>query len=397
MFRAASFLLAAHVFAVSASGAESQDSLKAGLSQLEKGNVEAAYPHLIPSLSGLNVNQLLQLEQGLAAKKHPYAEFLVLRYHASLGDQFSPVTAKAAESAFRIGQWTVCRDLLAPHVFELDSVSARLLLMSNFYEGGKLNPVIIRRAASRSRFTEVQSLAALNLSLQGSYREARVYLNRNTPQAIRSYVQAQELAAADKVDEAAEYFRQSLDSQWPEFKAVATAELYRHFALTGNRYKADQVWNGVKEEVEADTLPGTKELMAHQFALRGYEKQAMFLYRNLYRSGVPRAAVLNALWSEMVVDDSTGLLSQIQSLVMSDSLDCDANRLAMRFFRDHQDYPGVVRYGVKTVAYCPDAVEPYSDVGNALLELRRAVEAKVYFAKYLERGGDRNKVPTYMR
>jgi hypothetical protein len=91
------------------------------------------------------------------------------------------------------------------------------------------------------------------------------------------------------------------------------------------------------------------------------------------------------------------LLSQIQSLVMSDSLDCDANRLAMRFFRDHQDYSGVVRYGVKTVAYCPDAVEPYSDVGNALLELRRAVEAKVYFAKYLERGGDRNKVPTYMR
>ena len=384
--------------AASSFAATSPDSaLRVGLNWLARGKTESALPYLIPHLALLNPMQLEYIEGRLENSRHAAAALVVLRYHASIGKTFLPESGRAGALAFRTGQFQVCRDLLAPFAGDLDSASAHRLLLANFYIGGKLDPGIIRKAASRSGLPEVQALASLNLSLQGNFKEARSYLDGQTPPPVRNFIHALELDAGDKTDEATDYFKQALDSKWPEFHTVAMAELFKHYAITGNRYKADQLWELMKGGEEDETPPALQELLAWQLGIRNYEKQAHYLYTNLYGTHPDRPVVLKALWNELVMDDSTSLRTHIQSLLSRESLDCDANIFAMRYARAHHSNLEVVYFAGNVLLYCPDAVEPYLDLANALLELSRPAEARVYFGKYVERGGDRNKVPTYMR
>jgi len=374
------------------------DSLSTALLSLEKGRLEASLPELIPNLSHLQPEQIVVLEKALENSPHLSTAILVLRHDASRNSGFSAAARRASELAFKSGQFALCEDILASHAGDLDSASAHRFLLCSFYAEDRTDPKAIRLAAAASSSAiEIQSLAALDLAQSREFREARSFLSGGTPVPVRSYVEAQELDAADKTDESMDYFRDALDSKWPEFRVLVMAELFKHYSLTGNRYKTEQLWDDIKADEEIDTLSALKELLAYQLGLRGYEKQARYLYRSLYQSGPVHPVVLQALWDELIADDSAGLNAHIQALLAVDSLDCNANQLAMRYAKTQGQTPGVVRYGQNVVLYCQDAVEPYLDLANALLEVGRPSEARIYFGKYLERGGDRNNVPTYMR
>src|SRR6185436_5460609 len=110
------------------------------------------------------------------------------------------------------------------------------------------------------------------------FGETRAFLGSGTPPSVRAYIRALELDAKDKTEEARDYFDLALEMPWPEFHAAVVADLFKHFALTGNRYKAEQLWDAVKEDEKGEyVLPARKEFLAYQFALRGYEKQARSL------------------------------------------------------------------------------------------------------------------------
>jgi hypothetical protein len=374
-----------------------EDSLRAGLLDLENGKLEASLPELIPNLSRLNPEAFTQLEAALKNSPHVSTTLLVLRKDAARRSQFSPAAKDASALAFRSAQFGLCSDMLTPYLRELDSASAHRFLLCSFYAGRKLDVGAIRFVAARSNSVDVRALAALDLAQAGNFGEAHGFLTGRTPAAVRGFIQAQELDAADKTDESMDDFREALDSKWPEFRVLVMAELFKHFSLTGNRYKTEQLWDDIKADEEIDSLPGLKEFLAYQLGLRGYEKQARYLYRSLYPSLPVHPEVLEALWEELVAEDSEGLRAQIQALWAVDSLDCDANLLAMRYAKMRGQSQGVVRYGRNVVLYCPDVVEPYLDLAMALLEVSRPAEARFYFGKYVEQGGDRNNVPTYMR
>jgi hypothetical protein len=337
------------------------------------------------------------LEQALADGGHVSAVILVLRQQASRRRGFSPEASLAAEWAFHFGRYALCRDILIPYAGTLDSASAHRFLLSVFYGGYKMPPGVIRKSASGFESAEIQSLAALGLAQQGDFKEARSFISERTPLPIRGYIHALELDASDKIDESTEFFRQALDSKWPEFHVVVMAELFKHYAITGNRYKVDQLWDEIRQGGEEDAPPALQELLARQFGLRGYEKQAHSIYQSLYRSHPDRPSALRALWDELVTDDSTGLQKHIQNLLAIDPLDCEANQLALRYFMAHHQDRKAVHYGRNVVLYCPDAVDPYFDLAQALLSVSRPAEARLYFAKYVRRGGDPARVPTYMR
>jgi hypothetical protein len=42
-------------------------------------------------------------------------------------------------------------------------------------------------------------------------------------------------------------------------------------------------------------------------------------------------------------------------------------------------------------------VEPYFELATALLSLSKPDEARTYFGKYVKSGGDKTRIPTYMR
>jgi hypothetical protein len=371
--------------------------LSIGFTWLENGRLETSLPYLIPNLSRLNADQLGRLGRVLADSGHVSAVIMILRQQASRSRGFSPAASLAAEWAFHFGRYALCRDILIPHAGALDSASAHRFLLSVFYGGYKTPPDIIRKTASDFESVEIKSLAALILAQQRDFKEARSFVSERTPLPIRGYIHALELEAYEKIEESTEFFRQALDSKWPEFHIVAMAELFKHYAITGNRYKVDQLWDEIQQGGEEDTPPALQELLARQFSLRGYEKQAHSIYQSLYRSHPDRPAALRALWDELVSDDSTGLQRHIQNLLAVDPLDCEANQLALRYLKAHNQNRKAVHHGRNVVLYCPDAVDPYFDLAQALLSVSRPAEARLYFAKYVRRGGDPARVPTYMR
>jgi tetratricopeptide (TPR) repeat protein len=237
----------------------------------------------------------------------------------------------------------------------------------------------------------------LNQALLGDFRAVRGYLDdpsTTAPGPVKSYLRAQQLAASDKIEEAVEPFEEALESTWPEFRVIATAELYKHFSLTGNRYKADQLWEDIRER---DTSTVLKEFLAFHLARRRYEKQAHYLYKSLYRSTSGRPEVLKALWDKLADEDPDGLGQQVKSLLAVDPLDCDANELAMRYFKMKEQNRELVYHGRNVVLYCYDVVEPYFELATALLSLSKPDEARTYFGKYVKSGGDKTRIPTYMR
>ena len=382
------FLCAAPSFA-----ATSRDSsLRVGLNNLAVGKTEAALPFLIPKLDLLNPQQLEFLEERLQLTKHTSVALMVLRHHASREKGFSRPAGLAGTLAFRNGQFQVCRDILAPFVANLDTGSAYRFLLSNFFIGGKLDPDIVRKAASRSDNPDVKDLVALNYALQGNFKEARLNLDRHTPASIQNFIQAKELDAADKIEEATDYFRKALDTPWPEFRVVVQAELFKHYSLTGNRLKADQLWEMFNGDADLGSNAALRELLAYQLGIRNYEKQMLALYSNLYHSHPDRPVVLKALWNDLLANDSTGLNAHIHTLLAADSLDCDANVLAMRYASARHNNPEVMGHGGHVLLYCTDPVEPY--LSKAMLELNLHVEPRAYFGIYVERGGDKNSVPT---
>ncbi len=371
--------------------------VRIGLMWLNAGKVESSLPYLFPNLGRVDSETFAELEKDLEAEKHFQAAEAALRLYSAHRKGFTPEVRRAAELAYNLGRYPDCRDILAPYAGDLDTAAAHWLLLSAFYLGKSLHTDAVQNAARRCQAPSVKVLAALDLSLLGEFSAAQAWLEAAGAAATapeQSFVAAEEAAAHDRVEQADREFQNALASTWPQFRLVATAELYKHYSVTGNGFKANQLWGDIKEQ---DTSLAQKEFLANQLNLRGYEKQAHELYRGLYRDYPGRPAVLLALWDELVDDDTSGLGAQIAAVIAADPMSCDAGLLAMRYAKLRNDDREIVHYGRNVALYCFDVVEPYFDLAMSLLKLSKPDEARIYFAKYVKSGGDKTRVPTYMR
>ncbi len=371
--------------------------IHAGFLWLQYGKAETSMPYLIPNLLHIKVEQLYLLERTLEERKIFSVAILVLRHHAERTKGISKESIRAAEISFRTGQYALARDILVPFASRLDTGSARLLLESAFLAGGGLSNEVIEAASGDLMTPQAKALAALNFALQGNFKAVRKYLDKNkatVPAAIGHYLQAQEFASMDKNAEAVEHFESALESNWPEFRVIATAELYKHFSVTGNRFKADQLWEDIRDR---DTASVYKELLAYHLTLGHYEKQAKTLYKNIYRVTKGHAAVLTSLWDELIEDEPEALEAQVKALLGKDPLDCEANHLAMRYYQALNLPKDVVFYGRYVGMFCSDITDPLFDLATALLSQGKNEEARSYFGKYVKAGGDRKRVPSYLR
>jgi hypothetical protein len=355
----------------------------------------------MPNLGHLDPARLDQLQNGLEKEKLYSAQLLVLRGLGSRTQSYQPVNRRLAVLAFRQGDYALCQATLARFADQLDYESARNLLLVNFFMGGTLEPKVISTLERRFQQGEIGYLAALNYAQQNKWREVKDFLKQeaNSP-SYRDYyhlVKAMEAAAEDRNDEAAEAFQRALETPWDRLRVLVNADLYRLYASTGNKFKADQTWEQLKEDF-AEVDPDLQEFMARQLEMRNYEKQSKYFYRVVLRRKPGNAAALTALWDDLMSnEDYTAVSENLKILLDRDPLSCEGNTLAMEFhFRQRNDKE-LLPYGRNATVYCYEALEPYLVLGNTLLNLSKPEEARTYFSTYVRKGGDANKVPMSLR
>jgi len=388
--------------AIKLSGNQGKTILEVGDVWLSQGRVKASLPYLMPNLGHLDPARLDQLQNGLDKERLYSAQLLVLRNLGSRTQAFQPVNRHLAMLAFYLGDYVLCQSTLARFADQLDLEAARNLLLVSFFMGGTPDPKVV--ATLRKRFPEVEIgyLAALNSAQQAKWGEVREFLKHEANSAsYRDYFQllrAMEAAADDRADEAVDAYQKSLElATWDRLKVVINAELYRLYSTTGNKFKADQTWDQLKEDYqEAD--PEVQEFMARQLGARGYEKQAKYFYRVALRRRPGSAAALAALWEDLMANEDYQTISDnLKAMLDRDPLSCEGNTLAMDFQMRQKNDKDLLPYGRNATVYCYDALDPYLVLGNALVNLSRPDEARSYFSTYIRKGGDANKVPISLR
>jgi Tfp pilus assembly protein PilF len=387
--------------AIKLSGSQGKTILEVGDVWLSQGRIKTSLPYLMPNLGHLDPARLDQLQNGLEKEKLYSAQLLVLRGLGSRTQSYQPVNRRLAVLAFRQGDYALCQATLARFADQLDYESARNLLLVNFFMGGTLEPKVISTLERRFQQGEIGYLAALNYAQQNKWREVKDFLKQeaNSP-SYRDYyhlVKAMEAAAEDRNDEAAEAFQRALETPWDRLRVLVNADLYRLYASTGNKFKADQTWEQLKEDF-AEVDPDLQEFMARQLEMRNYEKQSKYFYRVVLRRKPGNAAALTALWDDLMSnEDYTAVSENLKILLDRDPLSCEGNTLAMEFhFRQRNDKE-LLPYGRNATVYCYEALEPYLVLGNTLLNLSKPEEARTYFSTYVRKGGDANKVPMSLR
>lgn len=388
--------------AIKLSGNQGKTILEVGDVWLSQGRVKASLPYLMPNLSHLDPARLDQLQNGLDKERLYTAQLLVLRNLGGRTQAFQPVNRHLAMLAFYLGDYALCEATLARFTDQLDLEAARNFLLVSFFMGGNPDPKAI--AALRKRLPEVEIgyLAALNWAQQGKWGEVRDFLKREAHSpSYRDYyelLRGMEAAADDRADEAVEAYQKSLESaSWDRVKVVINAELYRLYSTTGNKFKADQTWDQLKEDYQ-EAEPELQEFMARQLGARGYEKQAKYFYRVALRRRPGSQAALAALWEDLMANEDYQTISDnLKALLDRDPLSCEGNSLAMDFHMRQKNDKEVLPYGRNATVYCYDSLEPYLVLGNALLNLSRPDEARGYFSTYIRKGGDVNKVPISLR
>jgi tetratricopeptide (TPR) repeat protein len=385
--------------AIRVSGRSGSVILQVGEFWMGLGQVDQSLPYLMPNLLHLEESGLNRLEGALQRQSMFSVKLTVLRHHGLRHSSYYPVHKEIATLAYRLGQWELCFDVLNRFAHQLDAQSARNLFILGLY----LNKPPSRQGtqALMEKFPgmEIALLGNLSKALAGEWGPVREWLAKQEGSPaykdLRAYLKALSLSAADRADEAEEQYEVAMGTTWPVLRHLAFAELYKHYSITGDGYKAERLWDDIKEQVPS---PSQTEFLGFLLEQRGYEKQARYLYRRVFRSDSADARVLKNLWEDMV-DKGEGaeLESKIKGLLTADSLDCDANQLAMQYYRNEGKAPEVVNHGRNVVLYCFEVVEPYFDLATALLALKKAEEAKFFFSKYVKVGGDKTRVPSHLR
>ena len=387
--------------AIILSGNQGKTILEVGDVWLSQGRIKASMQYLMPNLAHLDPARLDQLQNGLEKEKLFSAQLLVLRNLGSRTQSYRPVNRKAAGLALRLGDYALCQSILTRFSDQLDYEGARNLMLVNFFANGNLDAKISSSLLSRFRQGEMGYLAHLNYAQQGKWREVRQFLKReaNSP-SYRDYfhlVKAMEAAMDDRSEEAAESYKLALESRWDRFRALVYADLYRLYSSTGNKFKSDQTWESLKEEYQEQN-PDLLEFMARQLQLRGYERQSKYFYRVVLRRKPGNAKALEALWDDLMGnEDYQAISDNLKVLLENDPLSCEGNTMAMNFHFRRKNDKDLLSYGRNATVYCYDALEPYFVLGTTLLNLSLPDEARVYFATYIRKGGDANKVPMSVR
>jgi tetratricopeptide (TPR) repeat protein len=376
--------------------------LEVGDVWLNLGRIKTSLQYLMPNLAHLDPARLDQLQNGLEKEKMYSAQLLVLRNLGSRTQSYQPVNRKAAVLAFRQGDYALCQATLARFADQLDLESARNLLLVNYFIGGNLDPKVPAALLKRFPQGEMYYLVNLNYAQQAKWREVRDFLKREANAAsYRDYyylVAAMEAASEDRNDEAVAAYQKALEAaSWDRVRIVIQADLYRLYSSTGNKFKSDQTWEGLKEEYQ-DLDPELQEFMGRQMQMRGYEKQSKYFFRMVLRRKPGNATAMSALWEDLMGNEDYQTISDnLKVLLDRDPLSCEGNTLAMEFHYRQKNDKELLPYGRNATVYCYEAVEPYFILGTTLLNLSKPDEARSYFSTYIRKGGDVNKVPMNLR
>lgn len=387
--------------AIKLSGRDGQTILHVGGIWLSLGQVKASLPYLMPNLIHLDSSQLHLMQAGLEKERMPSVQLIVLRHLANRTQAFRPMRRKAAILAYRQGDYALCKGILERSLGQLDYESARNFLLVNFFLGTTMDAKVIGSILERFPHGEIASLAALNHAQSGRWREVRAFLAKYAKApSYRDYynlARGMEAASADRPEEAADHFEEALKTSWDRLRAAVYADMYRLYSTTGNKFKSDQIWDTMKEDYQ-DKDPDLLEAMARQLISRGYEKQGRYFYRVALRKRPGSAHALQALWEDLQErEDDKALLESVNAVLFKDQFSCEGNTLAMDFHYRRQNAREVLPYARNATIYCFDTVEPYYVLGSTFLKLSKPDEARTYFATYLRKGGDANKVPLNLR
>lgn len=368
---------------------------------LSLGKTRTSLPYLMPNLMHADPSHLDQLQLGLEKEKLYTAQLLVLRNLGMRTKAYQPVNHKAAVLAFRVGDLPLCESILSHFYDQLDYESARNLLLVNFFLAGTLDPKIPASFLKRFPQGEMGVLVHLNYAQQGKWHEVRDYLKREAySPSYRDYyhlLMAMDAAAEDRNDEAVEHYLKAQETPWDRLRVVIDADLYRLYSSTGNKFKADQTWETLKEEYQ-DKDPDLQEFMGRQLQIRGYEKQSKYFYRVVLRRKPGNLGAVQALWEDLMGnEDYQTITDNLKVMIERDPLSCDANLLAMNFHFRQKNDKELLPYARNATVYCYEALEPYFVLGTTLLNLSKPEEARAYFSSFVRKGGDPNRVPISLR
>lgn len=387
--------------AIKLSGRTGKVILQVGGIWLTQGRVKQSLPYLMPNLAHLDSTQLDFLQAGLEKEKMASVQLIVLRHLSSRTQAFLPLNRKAALMAFQQGDYALCRSILVRSIPQLDYESARNLLLVGFILGTGLDSKPLAGIGKRFPHGEIAILTALNHAVAGRWRDARSMLGREAKSpSYRDYyylARGMEAAADDRPEDAVRFYEAALVSSWDRLRAIIYAELYRLYSSTGNKFKSDQVWETLKQEYqEAD--PDLQEFTGRQLHARGYEKQSKYFYRVLLRKRPGNVTALKALWDDLLEkEDEQAIGDNLKAALEDDPLSCEANTLAMDWHYRNKNDKDLLPYARNATIYCYESLEPYYVLGTTLLNLSKPDEARVYFATYIRKGGDANRVPLNLR
>jgi hypothetical protein len=386
--------------AIKLSNKNAETILDIGGYWLGQGQVKYSLVYLMPNLGFLNDSRLASFEDALEKAKLNSVLLTVLRHHITRKPPYYPVVKKAAQLAYLQGDFALCRKVLLDRYEQLDYEGGRNLLLVNIHLNDTLPPKVIAAIEKKFPQPEVSMLAHINYSLDGKWREVKAYLEREAKSAsyrdLYIYLQGKHQNSQDDIDAAAESFERAADTtRWEEMKSLIQTELYHLYSSTGNKYKADQAWEVLKEQA---TTPLRQEYMARHLEVRGYEKQARYYWRSLLRKSPGHLQAIKALWEELNDEDNVAWLQEnVKAILADDPYSCEGNSLAMNFQARQRNDRELVPYGRNVVLYCHEPLEAYLTVATALANLSKPEEARSFYAKFIKRGGDINRVPTNYR
>lgn len=387
--------------AIKLSGRSGKAILQVGGIWLTQGRVKVSLPYLMPNLAHLDSSQLDILQSGLEKEKLYSVQLIVLRHMNTRTAVYHPLGRKTAVMAFRQGDFALCHAILSKSVAQLDYEGARNFLLVNYFLGTSLDAKVIAMLAKKYPHAEILLLSGLNHAVSGRWREARGVASREAKSpSFRDYywlLRAMEAAAEDKPEEAAEHYERALTASWDRLRVTIHAELYKLYSSTGNKYKADQTWESIKEAYQ-DADPELQAFMGRQLQVRGYEKQSKYFYRVVLRKKPGDLQALTVLWEDLNEnEDVTAIQENLKTALDKEPLSCEANTLAMNWHLRQRNDKDLIPFARNATVYCYETLEPYYVLGSSLLNLSKPEEARVYFATYIRKGGDANRVPLNLR
>jgi Tfp pilus assembly protein PilF len=387
--------------AIKLSGRSGKAILQVGGIWLTQGRVKISLPYLMPNLAHLDSSQLDLLQAGLEKEKMPSVQLIVLRHMGVRSGGYHPLGRKAAALAFKQGDLALCHAILSKSLAQLDYDGARNYLLVSFFLGAATEPKALAALAKQHPQGEIQLLVGLCHAAGGRQREARSFIAKEAKSpSYRDYywlLRGLEAAADDRSEEAAEHYERAASASWDRLRAIVHAEHYKLYSTTGNKYKADQTWESIKEQYQ-DADPDLQEFMGRQLQVRGYEKQAKYFYRVVLRKRPGDVRALEALWDDLNEnEDDNAIQENLRAALEREPLSCEANTLAMNWHQRQRNDKELIPYARNATVYCYESVEPYYVLGSSLLNLSRPEEARAYFSTYIRKGGDANRVPLNLR